>query len=245
MKKVNLLFGLGIVLAPYIFSPFTLLPGYSRKAKMVSHIYLISFMLLMSMGSAQELLPMYIITTLILYLIVGLCWIPKLCSNKIKNDIQQQYDEEYEEAIKELKSGTIKVINTNMILKNGEEALLQCYCSLKETRAVRHSFGNGSSVRVFKGFSVHSGKSTSYSTDEYTTIDRGSIVLTTNRIIFDGEKSDRVIPLKDIISINPFLNGIEVSTSRYKKSMIFVLPNAARWYLYSYVMAREVLRDAA
>lgn len=53
-KYVGILFGTGIFLAPYIFSWFTLIPGYSKGARIISFIWLIVVIIMLSTVKETE-----------------------------------------------------------------------------------------------------------------------------------------------------------------------------------------------
>jgi len=77
--------------------------------------------------------------------------------------------------------------------------------TLMETRAVRTSRGayGGSSFRIAKGVSFRLGgyRGTSESHDEFREIDTGTLVLTSQRLIFIGMKRTLATPLEKIIDI--------------------------------------------
>jgi len=124
-------------------------------------------------------------------------------------------------------------ITTSILLKKGEDAYFQCDSILQETRAVRKykSSGGGVGFRVAKGVYIGSGSrsGTSESHEEWRSIDKGKLTLTNQRFIFDGAKENRVIPLKKIVSVNPWLDAIEVSSESRKKSMLFPVENPYIW----------------
>lgn len=120
-------------------------------------------------------------------------------------------------------------ITTNLLLKAGEEAYLESPSRLEEARAERYYEGGGASVRIAKGVYVGGGSGASRSVQVTTPIDAGRLVLTNKRLIFDGAKEDRVILLDKIVSINPSINTIEVSSETRQKSMSFTVPNPFIW----------------
>ena len=116
-------------------------------------------------------------------------------------------------------------ITTSILLKREEDAYLQTDTILQETRAVRKYSGGGRGVgfRIAKGVYIGAGgrSGISESHEEWRNIDEGKLILTNKRLIFDGAKGNRVIPLEKIISVNPWLDAIEVSAENRKKSMLF------------------------
>lgn len=55
------------------------------------------------------------------------------------------------------------------------------------------------------------------------------MTLTNKRLIFDGAKENRAVPLEKIIPVNPWLDAIEVSAENRKKSMLFPVENPYIW----------------
>ena len=123
----------------------------------------------------------------------------------------------------------IEPITTDLFLKEGENAYLSESVTLLETRAVRHHVTGGGGFRVMRGVYVGGASGTSESKDEWRVIDKGFLTLTNERLIFDGNKEDRIIPLKKIISVKASLDSIEISTETRKKSMLFTVNNPLIW----------------
>jgi len=120
-------------------------------------------------------------------------------------------------------------IASGLLLKPEEEAFLETNSVLQETRAIRYHKRGGAGFRVMKGVWIGAGSGTSESKDEWRVIDQGKLTLTNKKLVFDGSKGDRVIPLNKIISINPWLDGIEVSTENRSKSMLLSVNNPFIW----------------
>jgi len=124
-------------------------------------------------------------------------------------------------------------ITTSILLKKEEDAYFQIDTILQETRAVRKYSGSGRGVgfRVAKGVYVGAGgrSGTSESHEEWRNIDEGKLTLTNKRVIFDGVKENRVVPLEKIVSVNPWLDAIEISAENRKKSMLFPVENPYIW----------------
>jgi hypothetical protein len=101
--------------------------------------------------------------------------------------------------------------------------------SLMEPRAVRYTRGGsaGSSIRIMKGLSIRTGgwAGRSESVEELRTIDRGTLVLTTKRLVFLGQLRTNSVILSDIISIQSFTDAIDVHRERKQKVETYVLPD--------------------
>lgn len=115
-------------------------------------------------------------------------------------------------------------IETHLILDKGEEAVLSDPAVLYETRSVRVAGGAGTSIR-----GIHIGGGASESHDRLRRIDAGTLVLTSKRLVFDGSVENRSLKLESILSVEELLDGIEVSTDRRSKSLIFQVPNPLIW----------------
>jgi hypothetical protein len=120
-------------------------------------------------------------------------------------------------------------ITSNLLTKEGEEVFLETPTVLKETRSVREYHGSGGRVRIMKGVSVGGGSGRSESHQEWRVVDQGKLTITGKRLIFNGGMGDRVIPIEKIISVDPTLDEIEISSESRSKSMLFSVPNPFIW----------------
>jgi len=120
-------------------------------------------------------------------------------------------------------------ITSTILLKKGEQAYLETNTTLMETRSVRYSSGGGAGVRVAKGVYVGAGGSKSESNQEWRRIDTGVLVVTNQRIIFDGSSQNRVSQLDSILSVTPYFDAIEISLDGRQKSIMFDVANPYIW----------------
>jgi len=85
---------------------------------------------------------------------------------------------------------------------------------LREPRAVRAYRGSytGQSIRVAKGVSFRIGgyRGSSESHDELRSIDQGTLVLTSQRLIFIGAKRTSSVPLEKIVDIEGYDEGLRL-----------------------------------
>jgi hypothetical protein len=176
------------------------------------------------------MVPFLIIVCLLVGLII---WISNRIStaSKIRREqIKQSLLAEansYIENIKQTKS--MKPIATQIMLKKGELAYLECQCTLKETRSVRYFQSDRVGFRVAKGVYLGKTSGTSQSQQELKTIDTGTLTLTNKRLIFNGVTNDKVVQLEKLIAANPYLDAMEISTETRQKSMLFTVPNSLIW----------------
>ena len=94
-----------------------------------------------------------------------------------------------------------------------------------ELRSVRQRVsysGYSTSFRVAKGFYLRSGsyKPRSYSVDEMTLIDSGTLYLTNKRIIFTRTKKNSNIRLEKVLSITPYTDGVEIDKETGKTPLL-------------------------
>jgi|ERR1035437_790097 hypothetical protein len=115
----------------------------------------------------------------------------------------------YLDKIKATKS--IPVINSNLMLDKGESAFWEEPSKMYETRTVRKSSGGYAGVRLMKGLSVGGYSGSSEGTQEWREIDQGRLTLTNKRIVFDGNKENRIIQINKIIGVNVFLGSVRIS----------------------------------
>jgi hypothetical protein len=103
----------------------------------------------------------------------------------------------------------------NIALRKGEHVLCAFpKTTLLEPRAVRtwHSTYGGPTIRVARGLSFRFGQShgVSESHDELRAIDRGTLLLTNERIVFIGTQRTTSVALQKLIDIEAFGDGLVV-----------------------------------
>jgi hypothetical protein len=127
------------------------------------------------------------------------------------------------------KNQQVPQTSTSMLLKKGERAVIEKPCSLHETRAVRHYQSGGAGMRVAKGVYIGGSKGSAQSIPEMQKIDTGTLILTNQRLFFDGSHQDRNIKIEKIAGINLFSDSIEVTSETRQKSMYFTVSNPILW----------------
>jgi hypothetical protein len=122
-------------------------------------------------------------------------------------------------------SGTLPDVAVDIVLQRDEIALLREDDSqLAESRAYRVFGGGGTRIR---GVYIGGGASESY--QRLRQIDTGSLILTTERLIFDGGLENRTLKIKDVLSATAWSDAIEVSSSRRQKSQVYSVANPLIW----------------
>ena len=134
----------------------------------------------------------------------------------------------------------IESLNLKIILKPNEVIHHYSEALLKEERAVRHS--SGTRFRVMKGVWVGGGQS--HSIGELTNIDNGLLILTNQRLIFNGilrnseHKLDK-INIVDEVNLSLFRGGrfvngqaLEIAVSNRQKAQVFVVAQPHKFAVY-------------
>ena len=119
-------------------------------------------------------------------------------------------------------AGYLPELRLPIKLQKGETGYFQAApVTLCEPRAIRTGGYGGGSVRIAKGISIHTGRFSSESHDEWRAITTGSLYVTDKRIIFDGDTKNRVINLEDVMSIVPGYREVCVNSSKLQKPIGF------------------------
>jgi hypothetical protein len=119
----------------------------------------------------------------------------------------------------------LPIVAANIILKPGEVAFYSTPSTLYETRAVRHYQAAHSGFRVAKGVWVGATSGRSTNTQEWTKIDSGWLTITNKRLVFDGTREGRAVPLSKVVSAHNSTTAIEIAVEGRQKAMVFDAPN--------------------
>ncbi len=123
---------------------------------------------------------------------------------------------------------------TSLILRNSEQAYLEdSATTLIETRAVRYNKGVGGRVRLTKSISIGQYASQGESKQEWREIDQGSLIITNQRLVFNGEEAgvSRSVNLEKILSFEALLDGFEINVEGKEKAMQFRVSKPLHWAL--------------
>ena len=135
--------------------------------------------------------------------------------------------------INEIKSGKLPIINANkLFLKRGELCHFADHAIYLEQKKkkVSHSRSYGhSSPGLFKGTRIHTGGTTSTSEEvvDYTR-HKGSLYITNMRIIFNSNEGAFDKQLRDLSSIKPYSNAVELQFGQ--KLITLYVPDGAAVY---------------
>ena len=146
-----------------------------------------------------------------------------------KHQLIVQKENDANQFLTSLQNGKITLTSDNtspVILKKNESlSIVMHNITLQEPRAVRqtHAAYGGPTIRVAKGVSFRLGGASarSESHEEIRAIDRGSLILTTKRLIFIGSKRTTNIDLRKIMAIEAYTDGIESQRENKQKTEYF------------------------
>lgn len=123
------------------------------------------------------------------------------------------------------KHGKLPVVSTTLLLRSGECAVYFKSSELFETRSVRTYQSGFAGVRLAKGIYVGQSRGRSFSRQELAKIDRGTLTVTSKRIVFEGSDGARAIPLGKILSASPWKDSVEVLSEGRQKAVVFSAEN--------------------
>jgi hypothetical protein len=119
----------------------------------------------------------------------------------------------------------LAIVPTHIELERNEHAFFCAASSLYETRAVRYSQSSRSSFRVARGMWIGETRSRSLSRQEWTLIDSGMLTVTNHRIVFDGLREARSVPLKGVLTFTPMRDSVDIAIENRQKNMAFIARN--------------------
>lgn len=127
------------------------------------------------------------------------------------------------------KLGSLPQIKTSLIMNKGEYCFFCCTgCVLYEVRSARTSSYVGASQGFGHGLRIGSGNGYSTSQDVWHSIAVGTLTMTNKRVYFNGDKQDRNVNLREIMSIDFSPTTIELSCEKRQRSMVFSVSNGLK-----------------
>jgi hypothetical protein len=169
---------------------------------------------------------LYVVGGLLLFVLIYI--IKAVNSQTAKKEIEERQkrnrDEAYRFFVDIEQQKTLPGTQVDVVLKEGEIGVFQEPSVLLETRAYRVYGGAGTRIG---GIYVGGGASESH--QRLREIDSGILVLTNQRLIFDGQHESRSVNVSDVISANAWSDAIEISSSRRQKSQICTVQNPIIW----------------
>ena len=98
--------------------------------------------------------------------------------------------------------------------------------TLCEPRSIRGGGYGGGGLRVAKGVTIHTGNFGAESRDEWREVTTGTLYVTDQRIVFDGETKNRTVALEDLMSFK--VSGkcrVILNSERLQKPFAFASVN--------------------
>lgn len=116
-------------------------------------------------------------------------------------------------------------VPAGIMLQPNERPCYHAPSALYETRAVRHYQSGFAGFRVAPGIWVGGSRGRSVSSQEWMRIDVGTLIVTNQRIVFDGGREHRTLPLRRILSVNALHDSVDLALEGREKSMVFEAAN--------------------
>lgn len=130
----------------------------------------------------------------------------------------------------------LRPISANLVLKPKEIAVASAPATLcrYKTRTQYVGGSQGLSIPLGHGFRyrVSSFRGHPIQTDVLSQLDQGTLVITSQRLVFLGSKRDVSTPIAKLLQVEPFSNGIAVSHEGKESRDIYLLSRAAYALLY-------------
>jgi hypothetical protein len=123
------------------------------------------------------------------------------------------------------KNRSLPQVQTEVMLHPGEVAYFSEPAQLAESRAVRYTRGMGGGTRIGRGMMLGGWGSRSASRMELQVLSDGWLVVTNQRVIFDGNTDNRTAPLEDVLSARAGSDYLDITISGRQKSHVFVIRN--------------------
>ncbi len=164
---------------------------------------------------------------------------------------RQQYLAQYggidpAELLRQIQAGTYPPVACGIVLKRGEIALFNGPVQLAEDKTTSNYVGGsrGVSVPIAFGmrFRVGSFQGHAITRQSLTTVDQGTLVVTTQRLVFNGARQSVVIPANKILSTVIYRDGVDVRVENKRKREVFLYANPH--LLNTYVLLASQLATA-
>jgi hypothetical protein len=117
------------------------------------------------------------------------------------------------------------IANVGVLLKKGEVAHLDVAARL--LKDVQHTVRrySGFSFRIVRGVYYHIGESHPIATNAIREIDVGSLTVTSNRVVYTGNRESLEIPYSKLLAVKVFTDAIEFNLSNRKNAALFRVAN--------------------
>jgi len=129
------------------------------------------------------------------------------------------------EIMEQVRTGHYPAVPAGIMLHKNEIVLCALPSSLAEDKTTRQRVGGyaGYSIPVGYGvrFRVGSYRGRTISHEQLTTVDQGTVIVTTQRIVFNGSRRTVAIPLGKVLNTVLYRDGVDVRTDNRTKREVF------------------------
>ncbi|HEY3897736.1 MAG TPA: J domain-containing protein [Chthoniobacter sp.] len=119
----------------------------------------------------------------------------------------------------------LAIVPSHIELERNEHAFFCAASALYETRALRDGRPRKPSFRVAKGMWISETRGRSLGRQEWAMIDSGMLTVTNHRIVFDGLREARSIPLQRVLTLTPMRDSVDIEIENRQKNMAFIARN--------------------
>lgn len=146
----------------------------------------------------------------------------KLQKDPDNNDETREND--IENLLNEIKSGNVEKIRiygakTNLILRESENILFMMPHMDYSTFVSTNEIKGGSGIGIM-GYSISGGIESKHS-EERRILDNGALIITNDRLVFDGEKRSSETMLSDVLIITPYTDGVGIKSRGREEVQFF------------------------
>jgi hypothetical protein len=115
----------------------------------------------------------------------------------------------------------LPTVSTTAQLKYNERAFYCAPTALYETLTVQYYGADVFCCEIAPGMWVGGFQDWSYSREQLTKLDSGTLTITSQRLIFDGAEVALAIPLQRIVSVQPFHDSVDIAFGSGDVNLIF------------------------
>ena len=160
---------------------------------------------------------------------------------EIKQYIRKKKQKEFEsQLVEQLKpyvetivfKKPLPTITPSIFLKENEEAYIEEFTTFSQPKS--HTIRYGGGMRVAKG--VYIGGTLPQHVYAIVDIDKGELILTNKRIVFNGNHTTKTIDLEKIISVDVYKNYISIAYEGKEKEAMFSTTKPWVWKVLIYYL---------
>lgn len=131
-------------------------------------------------------------------------------------------DAQRESILREYQQGNLPIVeSTTLMLERNEKCYLEYPATLNEEVKVRKGGMGGFSFRIMKGVYYHTGRFKSEPTPEMREVDKGNLYITSERVVFVGDKQSFGVPFKKVLGVKGYIDGFQIDWEGKKKPIVF------------------------